>query len=63
MTTTSPEYRVCPRSGLQFHKSAENLIKINAVAAVVALLVGGVGALLVLLTRWQAIHLIDASNF
>ena len=63
MTTTSPEYRVCPRSGLQFHKSAENLIKINAVVAVVALLVGGIGAVLVLLTRWQAVHLIDASNF
>ncbi|MDP2369305.1 cbb3-type cytochrome c oxidase subunit I [Rhodoferax sp.] len=63
MTTTTPEYRVCPRSGLQFHKSAENLIKINAVVAVVALLVGGIGAILVLLTRWQAIHLIDAANF
>ncbi|MBK9573719.1 MAG: cbb3-type cytochrome c oxidase subunit I [Rhodoferax sp.] len=63
MTTTSPEYRVCPRSGLQFHKSAENLIKINAVVAVVFLLIGGLGALLVLLTRWQAVHLLDASNF
>jgi cytochrome c oxidase subunit 1 len=63
MTTTNPEFRVCPRSGLQFHKSAENLMKINAVVAVVALLVGGLGAILVLLTRWQAIHLLDASNF
>ncbi len=57
------EFRICPRTGLQFHKSAEGLIKANAVAAVVALLVGGVLALLVLLTRWQAIHLIDAENF
>jgi cytochrome c oxidase subunit 1 len=63
MTTATPQFRVCPRTGLQFHKSAEALIKVNAVAAVVALLVGGVLALLVLLTRWQAIHLIDASNF
>jgi len=63
MATANPEFRVCPRSGLQFHRSAENLIKVNAVAAVVALLVGGLLALLVLLTRWQAVHLIDASNF
>ncbi|MCL4747684.1 MAG: cbb3-type cytochrome c oxidase subunit I, partial [Burkholderiaceae bacterium] len=56
-------FRICPRSGLQFHKSAEPLIKLNAVAAVVALLVGGVLALLITLTRWQAVHLIDADNF
>ena len=57
------EFRICPRTGLQFHKSAETLIKLNAVAAVVALLVGGVLALLITLTRWQAVHLIDADNF
>jgi len=48
---------------LQFHKSAETLIKLNAVAAVVTLLLGGVLALLLVLTRWQAIHLVDADNF
>jgi cytochrome c oxidase subunit 1 len=63
MATASPEFRVCPRTGLQFHRSAETLIKVNAVAAVVALLVGGILALLVLLTRWQAVHIIDAENF
>ena len=52
MTTTNPEFRVCPRSGLQFHKSAENLMKINAVVAVVALLVGGLGA--IQLHGWRA---------
>lgn len=56
-------FRTCPRTGLQFHKSAESLIKLNAVAAVVALLVGGVLALLITLTRWQAIHLVNAENF
>ena len=56
-------FRTCPRTGLQFHKSAEPLIKLNAVAAVVMLLVGGTLALLITLTRWQAIHLIDADNF
>jgi len=63
MATATPQFRICPRTGLQFHRSAENLIKVNAVAAVVALLVGGLLALLVLLTRWQAVHLIDAENF
>ena len=42
MATAEAQYRICPRTGLQFHKSAETLIKLNAVAAVVALLIGGV---------------------
>ncbi|HEY5633675.1 MAG TPA: cbb3-type cytochrome c oxidase subunit I [Burkholderiaceae bacterium] len=63
MATAQQMFRICPRTGLQFHKSAEPLIKLNAVAAVVALLVGGVLALLITLTRWQAVHLIDADNF
>ena len=63
MAGVQPQFRVCPRSGLQFHRSAETLIKLNAVAAVVTLLIGGVLALLIVLTRWQAIHLIDADNF
>jgi len=63
MASTQALFRTCPRSGLQFHKSAESLIKLNAVAAVVTLLIGGVLALLLVLTRWQAIHLVDADNF
>ena len=63
MATAEAQYRICPRTGLQFHKSAETLIKLNAVAAVVALLICGILALLITLTRWQAIHLIDAENF
>ncbi|MCM5569493.1 cbb3-type cytochrome c oxidase subunit I [Burkholderiaceae bacterium FT117] len=63
MATAQALFRTCPRTGLQFHKSAESLIKLNAVAAVVTLLVGGLLALLLVLTRWQAIHLIDADNF
>ncbi|MCX7892782.1 MAG: cbb3-type cytochrome c oxidase subunit I [Burkholderiales bacterium] len=56
-------FRTDPRTGLQYHKSAELLIKANAVAAVVALLVGGIIALLITLTRWQAVHLLNADNF
>jgi len=56
-------FRICPRTGLKIHHHADGLIKANAVAATVALLVGGIAALLVLLTRWQAIHLLDAVWF
>ncbi|MCP5416970.1 MAG: cbb3-type cytochrome c oxidase subunit I [Chromatiaceae bacterium] len=57
------QFRTCPDTGLYFHKSAESLIKANAVAAAVALLVAGVLGLLVVLTRWQAVHLLPADQF
>src|SRR4030067_107023 len=57
------EYRICPDSGLQFHKPAETLMKANAGAAVVFLLIGGILALLVTLTRSPAIHLLPADSF
>lgn len=57
------QYRVCPQSGLQFHKPAENLMKANAVAAVVILLIGGLLALVVTLTRWHEVHLLPADQF
>jgi cytochrome c oxidase subunit I len=59
----SNPFRTCPTTGLKVHKDADALIKANAVAATVALLVGGVSAILILLTRWQAVHLLDAVWF
>ena len=56
-------FRTCPTTGLRFHQPAEALMKANAVAAVVFLLVGGVLAILVTLTRWQAVHLLPADWF
>jgi cytochrome c oxidase subunit 1 len=56
-------FRTCPESGLQFHKPAEWLMRANAVAAVVMLLIGGITALLVTLTRWPAVHLLPADRF
>jgi len=56
-------YRTCPESGLQFHKQAEWLMRAHAVVAVVILLIGGIAALLVTLTRWPAIHLLPADRF
>ena len=56
-------YRTCPESGLQFHKPAERLMRANAVVAVVMLLIGGLSAVGVTLTRWPAIHLLPADKF
>jgi cytochrome c oxidase subunit 1 len=56
-------FRTCPTTGLKFHQPAESLIRWNAVAGVVSLLVGGILALLVVLTRWQAVHLLPADMF
>ena len=56
-------YRTCPRSGLQFEAQAEKLMMANAVIAVVALLVGGILAIGVVLTRWPAVHWLAADTF
>ncbi|HUG76816.1 MAG TPA: cbb3-type cytochrome c oxidase subunit I [Burkholderiales bacterium] len=56
-------FRTCPSSGLVFHEPAEKLMRWNAVAAVVSLLLGGVLAIGVVLTRWQAVHLLPPDMF
>ena len=56
------QYRTCPRAGLQFDLEADKLMRWNAVAGVLWLLVGGITALLVILTRWPAIKQPPASN-
>jgi cytochrome c oxidase subunit 1 len=53
-------WRTCPITSRRIDAQAEKLIRVNAVVAVVALLVGAVAALLLALTRWQAIHLLPA---
>lgn len=64
MTAVAPAaFRTCPRTGLKVNRHADALIKANAVAATVALLIGGIAAILVLLTRWQAVHLLPATWF
>ncbi|MBK7794078.1 MAG: cbb3-type cytochrome c oxidase subunit I [Betaproteobacteria bacterium] len=56
-------FRTCPSTGLVYHEAAEKLIRWNAVAGVVSLLFGGILALLVTATRWQAIHLLPPDWF
>lgn len=62
MNTASPAglFRTCEVTGLKVHRSAEALIKVNAVAAIVTFLIGVIAAILMVLTRWQAIHLLSA---
>ena len=61
--TAQAMFRVDAKTGLQYHRDAEWLMKANAVAGVVFLLIGGVLALLVALTRWPAVHLLNAEWF
>ena len=56
-------FRTCPTTGLKVHRDADALIKANAVVATVMLLIGGIAAIGVLLTRWQAVHLLPAVWF
>jgi cytochrome c oxidase subunit 1 len=56
-------FRTCPATGLKVDLAAQALIKANAVAAVVFLLIGGLFGLLVALTRWPAVHLLSSDMF
>ncbi|MDX2349647.1 MAG: cbb3-type cytochrome c oxidase subunit I [Porticoccus sp.] len=60
---TNNNFRICPDTGLKWHRPAETLIKLNAVAAVVFLLVGGILGLGVGLTRWPEVHLLGPDTF
>jgi cytochrome c oxidase subunit 1 len=56
-------FRTCPATGLKVDLAAQRLIKVNAVAAVVFLAIGGLFGLLVALTRWPAVHLLPFDYF
>ncbi|MEA3246516.1 MAG: cbb3-type cytochrome c oxidase subunit I, partial [Gemmatimonadota bacterium] len=53
-------FRTCDVTGLRVERKGEILTRINAVVSVVALLVGAIAAILLVLTRWQAVHLLPA---
>lgn len=56
-------FRICPDTGFKVDLEGEKLIKINAVTAVVFLLVGGIFGILVALTRWPEVHILPADLF
>jgi len=51
--------RICPVTKLVVNRHSERLVKWNAVVAIVFFLVGVIAALLLALTRWQAVHLLS----
>lgn len=60
LEAAAARFRTCAVTGLRVNRDSERLIKANAVAAVVAMLVGAIAAILLVLTRWQAVHLLPA---
>lgn len=61
--SAAPVFRTCPVTGRRIDLGAERLIKVHAVASVVSLLIGAIAAVLLVLTRWQAVHLLPAVWF
>lgn len=60
---SASQFRTCPATGRRIHRTAEWLTKVNAVTAIVFLLVGTIAAVGLVLTRWQAVHLLSATWF
>ncbi|MFN2317062.1 MAG: cbb3-type cytochrome c oxidase subunit I, partial [Gemmatimonadales bacterium] len=60
---TDAVFRICGSTGKKIDRQAELMIRAHAVVSVVALLVGAVAAVLLVLTRWQAVHLLSAVWF
>ena len=58
-----PRTRTCEVTGLTVEWHAETLLKVNAVVAVVNFLIGIIAAFGVVMTRWQAVHLLPADLF
>jgi cytochrome c oxidase subunit 1 len=56
-------FRTCPVTARRIDLGAERLIKVHAVASVVSLLIGAIAAVMLVLTRWQAVHLLPADWF
>jgi cytochrome c oxidase subunit I len=61
--TSGTGRRICDTTGLPICLDAQFFIRINAVLAIVCLLIGGIGAVLLALTRWQTIHLLRVDWF
>ena len=63
MSNNSSSSRTCDTTGLPVCLTAQRFIKLSAVCAVVFLLLGGIAAILLALTRWQAVHLLRVDWF
>jgi cytochrome c oxidase subunit 1 len=63
ISNLATRFRICPVTGLKVDPKAEMMVKINAVIAVVCFLIGIVAAIGLVLTRWQAIHLLRVDMY
>jgi len=63
ISSLANRFRVCPVTGLQVNRDSEWLLRANAVVAVVAMLLGALAAIGLVLTRWQAVHLLPADLY
>jgi len=63
LSAPNADARTCDTTGLRVCHVAQQFIKLNAVCAVVFLLIGGIAAILLALTRWQAVHLLRVDWF
>lgn len=52
-------FRTCDITGLKVDLKGQSLIRINAVLAVITLLIAVVGAILLIFTRWEEVHLLS----
>jgi cytochrome c oxidase subunit 1 len=60
LASIAARFRTCPTTGLKVDRTAQRLITAHAVAAVVSMIAGVIGAFGLVLTRWQAVHLLPA---
>lgn len=56
-------FRTCSVTGLSVHSSVERHVKLFGLTAVLALLIGGVFAFNVAMTRWELIGLLEPTEF
>ncbi|MDX1568110.1 MAG: cbb3-type cytochrome c oxidase subunit I [Longimicrobiales bacterium] len=56
-------FRTCGVTGLRIHRTVENLVKVFGLTAVVALIIGGIAAIAVALTRWELVGLLGPEAF
>ncbi|MFC4407790.1 cytochrome c oxidase subunit I [Haloarchaeobius iranensis] len=56
-------FRRCSVTGLDIHRSAEDMVKLYGLTAILALAVGGVFAVFVALTRWEVVGLLSPGDF
>jgi len=59
----SDGFRNCSTTGLTIHKSAEDMVKLYGLTAIVALAIGGIFAFFIAMTRWEFVGILSPSDF